>query len=47
MAMEARCYHGDENRTRMNEMKLKSRDITAFVLVVLYIALIIVLRIVF
>ncbi len=47
MAMEARCYHGDENRTRMNEMKLKSKDITALVLVVLYIALIVVLRIVF
>ncbi|MBQ2752932.1 MAG: energy-coupling factor transporter transmembrane protein EcfT [Firmicutes bacterium] len=47
MAMEARCYHGDENRTRMNEMKLKSKDITALVLVVLYIALIIILRIVF
>ncbi len=47
MAMEARCYHGDSNRTRMNEMKLKSIDYLAFVLVILYIILIIVLRIVF
>ena len=47
MAMEARCYHGDENRTRMNEMKFRSKDITAFVLVILYVVLIIVLRIVF
>ncbi|MBE6008970.1 MAG: energy-coupling factor transporter transmembrane protein EcfT [Lachnospiraceae bacterium] len=47
MAMEARCYHGDENRTRMNEMKLKGKDIAAFVLVGLYILMIIVLRIVF
>ncbi len=47
MAMEARCYHGDVNRTRMNEMKLSTKDILALVAVVIYIALIIVLRIVF
>lgn len=26
MAMEARCYHGDENRTRMNKMELRPTD---------------------
>ena len=26
MAMEARCYHGDENRTRMNKMELRPAD---------------------
>ena len=42
MAMEARCYRGGEHRTRMNEMKLKTRDYTAFVLMVLFLAAIII-----
>ena len=25
-AMEARCYHGDEGRTRMKELKYRARD---------------------
>ena len=29
MAMEARCYRGDEGRTRMNEMKFAKRDAVA------------------
>ena len=36
MAMEARCYHGDENRTRMNVMQLQKRDYTAILCVVVY-----------
>ena len=42
MAMEARCYRGGEHRTRMNEMKLKTRNYTAFVLMVLFLAAIII-----
>lgn len=42
MAMEARCYHGGENRTRMHEMKLKTGDFIAFVLQALFLALIII-----
>lgn len=42
MAMEARCYRGDEHRTRMNPLKYKKRDAIAYILLVLYIALIIV-----
>lgn len=42
MAMEARCYHGGENRTRMHEMKLKIGDFIAFVLQALFLALIII-----
>lgn len=33
MAMEARCYRGDYNRTRMKEMKLYSHDYKAMILV--------------
>ena len=44
MAMEARCYHGDENRTRMNVMVLKQSDYKAIVILVAYcIALIVLL----
>lgn len=31
-AMEARCYHGGENRTRLNVLHLAARDITALTL---------------
>ncbi len=29
VAMESRCYHGGEGRTRMKVLRLKKRDITA------------------
>ncbi len=41
MAMEARCYRGGENRTRMNEMKF-GRDYAAIVMMVLFLAVIII-----
>ena len=44
MAMEARCYHGDEHRTRMNVMTMKSSDYRAAVMVVAYAVVIIGLR---
>ena len=47
MAMEARCYHGDESRTRMNVMTIRSKDYMSIILIILYIAMIIVLRFVF
>ena len=42
MAMEARCYRGGENRTRMNEMKLRRRDYIAFILEAVFLVLIII-----
>lgn len=43
MAMEARCYRGGENRTRMKQLELKTRDyislgimLVLFVIIVLY-----------
>ena len=41
MAMEARCYRGGENRTRMHQMKLVRRDYFAVVLMALFLILII------
>lgn len=40
MAMEARCYRGGENRTRMHQMKLVKRDYAAILLMALFLALI-------
>ena len=42
MAMEARCYRGGENRTRMNEMKFQRRDYAAIVMMALFLAVIII-----
>lgn len=46
-AMECRCYRGGEGRTKMKVMKLRARDYISLVCVVLFIALIIVLNILF
>lgn len=40
-AMEARCYRGGKNRTRLNELRLKKSDIAIFTSMVLYFGLII------
>lgn len=42
MAMEARCYRGGKNRTRMNEMKLRSGDYVAVILLILFALIIVV-----
>ncbi len=42
-AMEARCYHGGENRTRLNVLKMTRRDMIALILGVLVLAGVIVL----
>ena len=39
MAMEARCYHGGEGRTRLHELCYESRDCVAGILVALILAL--------
>ena len=39
-AMEARCYRGGVGRTRMNEMKLRSKDYAALLLVIAFFAFI-------
>lgn len=44
MAMEARCYHGDENRTRMNVMRMGSGDYRAAGIAAVYAVIIIGLR---
>ena len=45
MAMEARCYGGSVKRTRMNEMKMGSRDLVAALLFMVFLALIILQRV--
>ncbi len=45
MAMEARCYGSDGNKTRMNGMKICRRDIAASLLFAVFLAMIILERI--
>ena len=45
MAMEARCYGCDIKRTRMNGMKFAGRDVVASILYVLFLAAIILQRV--
>ncbi len=42
MAMEARCYRGGDNRTRMNEMTLKKKDGIAVLLMMIYFVVLII-----
>ena len=44
VAMESRCYHGGEGRTRMKQLHMQRRDVVALVLAVLLLAAVIVLR---
>ena len=43
MAMEARCYHGGEGRTKMMPLKYQARDRMAYIVTVVYMALIVVI----
>lgn len=43
-AMEARCYRGGDNRTRLNELRLKKIDIIALVIMTIFFGLIIMTR---
>jgi len=44
MAMEARCYHGGEGRTRMHPLKYEHRDRVAYILMLVYLLLMIATR---
>ena len=44
LAMESRCYHGGEGRTRLKVLKLHWRDLWAFLIMAAFIALILVLQ---
>lgn len=40
MAMEARCYHGGDGRTKMKPLLYKGRDMTAYIVTIFYVILI-------
>ena len=46
MAMEARCYHGSEGRTKMKPLKYEKRDRIAYISMVLYFGVIIIVKII-
>lgn len=41
VAMECRCYRGDEGRTRMKELKMKAHDVLTLPVIIAFIALLI------
>ena len=45
MAMEARCYHGDENRTKMKPLKYAAIDKKAYGCLLLYIVVMVALAV--
>ncbi len=45
LAMEARCYHGGEGRTKLHPLKYKKADIIAYLVLLVYLAGMILLRI--
>lgn len=45
MAMEARCYNGGDNRTRMNSMKYSKDDVVAGLLILLFMLMAISVRV--
>ena len=46
MAMEARCYCGGDGRTKMKPLRYQSLDYKAYMILILYLALLLVLRVV-
>ena len=46
MAMEARCYHGGDDRTQMKPLHYEKRDYLAYAIVLVYLAVAIVFRVV-
>ena len=46
-AMEARCYHGGEGRTRMKPLRYVKRDLLAYLILLIYLALVILAGILF
>ena len=41
MAMEARCYHGSEGRTKMKPLKYNKNDYIAYIILFAYLAVMI------
>lgn len=46
LAMESRCYHGGEGRTQLKPLKYENRDRVAYIVVLVYLAAVICLRII-
>ena len=44
MAMEARCYHGGDNRTQMKPLRYESRDYISYVVMWAYLGIAIVFQ---
>lgn len=38
LAMDARCYHGEEGRTKMKPLRYQRRDYTAYIITLVYLA---------
>jgi len=47
LAMEARCYHGGEGRTRMKPLKYQSLDMIFYGILLVYFAAVIALQVLF
>ena len=47
MAMEARCYHGGEGRTKMFPLKYAGRDAAAYLILAAYLGAVIALKVIF
>lgn len=45
MAMEARCYHGGEGRTKMKPLKYQREDFTAYLILFAYLAAMIAIKV--
>jgi energy-coupling factor transport system permease protein len=45
MAMESRCYHGGEGRTKMKPLKYQKRDYFSYMVVVVYLIVMIAIRV--
>lgn len=44
MAMEARCYHGGSGRTKMKPLRYEGRDRVAYVIIIVYLAIVLLCR---
>lgn len=47
LAMESRCYHGGEGRTRLHPLRYERRDFVAYAVVIAYLAAVVALRFLF
>ena len=47
IAMESRCYHGGDGRTRMHQLKFRFADLMAILITLLFVAVLITVRVLF